>query len=418
MKTSLLLEKIVHVPRRFTQSEWGGTESVILNICKEQKKQNFAPQIHTSAALDRPGAENWKDLDIFRYRYCYPFWGLNKDERHSLDLKGGNLVSFDLLWHLLRLKKVRLYHAHVIKRMGGTVLTAARMKKKPFVVTLHGNVFDVPKKEAANVVQAQQGHFEWGKPLGLLLRSRDVLTQADAVICVGYSEYEAAKKALGHSRVYHLPNGVDPQQFEGGNRQEARAQLSVQRDEMLLGCISRIDPQKDQETLIRAFAQFTKKNPKAKLIIAGPVTVPAYKEKLKELAQELSIDSQVKFLPALKPESVELKNMLSALDCFVLPSIHEPFGIVVLEAWSANLPVITSKAGGLSHLVSNNEDGLQFDSENVAELTQAMFQISENKNLREKLAKRGKFKVQEQYSWPKVCELLEEIYTKAEENYY
>ena len=50
-----------------------------------------------------------------------------------------------------------------------------------------------------------------------------------------------------------------------------------------------------------------------------------------------------------------------AADVLLLPSAHESFGIVTFEAWSAGLPVIVSREGGIPHFVSNSEDGLLFD---------------------------------------------------------
>ena len=141
-------QRILHVPRRFSQEEWGGTESVILNFCRQQQAMGLVPEIHTSQALCKVRRETWRDIPIFRYRYCYPFLGLTPEDRAALDKKGGNLLSTELFWKLLFRPDVRIYHAHVLKRMGGAVYRAARLRRKPFVVSLHGNVFDVPKDES------------------------------------------------------------------------------------------------------------------------------------------------------------------------------------------------------------------------------------------------------------------------------
>ena len=410
------MSRILHIPRRFALDEWGGTESVIYNLCKQQLARGLHPEIHTSRALAATPRELWRDIPIRRYRYCYPFLGLSREDVHALDKKGGNLLSLDLFGHLLAARDVRIYHAHVLKRMGGAVLTAARLRRKPCVVTLHGNIFDVPPAEAASIVEAQQGHFEWGKPFGALFRSRHLLAEADAVLCVGFSEYEKAKAALGHDRVYHLPNGVTPESFAGGDRAAGRHALGWPDNAIAFGCLSRIDPQKNQLLLVEAFAALVAANPRTplRLLIGGPVTAPDYQQKILELIRHHQLEPLVTLHPAVVAESTHHRDLLTALDAFVLPSRHEPFGIVILEAWAAGLPVIASHVGGLQQLISHDHDGLHFPDGDATALTAAMTRLAGESGLRRSLAAAGHAKMTRHYTWQAVHARLEAIYQLAE----
>ncbi len=405
---------IVHVPRRFALNEWGGTESVIAHLCQEQRNAGFQPEIHTSQALAKKPHEVWRDIPIHRYRYTYPFTGLSHEEKQALDKKGGNLLSFSLFARLLRLRNVRLFHAHVTKRMGATVGTVARLKKKPLVVTLHGNMFDVPKAEADSLVAAQKGHFEWGRPFGLLLGSRHLLQRADAVICVGHSEFEAARKHLSHQRIYHLPNGVDPDALAGGDRIAARKQLGIAEDDFCFGCISRLDPQKNQSLLVEAFEHLSLQHKQAHLILCGPTTNPRYAELIKRQIEESPAKQQIHLLPAVEAESQEHRDLLAALDCFVLPSRHEPFGIVILEAWAAKKPVIAADVGGLQRLVDHERNGLKFAPDSTEALTSCMLRMIRDVRLRESAAEAGRQEVHSHYTWKQIGELQENIYQQAE----
>ena len=409
--------RVLHIPRRFATDEWGGTESVVLNLCLQQHANGLQPEIHTSRALAPAPHETWRGIPIRRYRHVYPFFGLSQAEIHALDKKGGNLLSIDLFLNLLAASKVRIYHAHVLKRMGGSALTAARLRGVPCVVTLHGNVFDVPADEAASVVAAQQGHFEWGKPFGSLFRSRQLLDDADAVLCVGYSEYEKAKAALPHDRVHHLPNGVNPESFADGDRAAGRGALGWTETATAFGCLSRIDPQKNQLLLVRAFADLIRQRPDAelRLLIGGPVTSQSYLEEIKSLVRERGIERQVTIHPAVEAESRIHRNLLAAMDAFVLPSRHEPFGIVVLEAWASGLPVIVSDVGGLQRLVTDGSDGLRFPSGNEEALTAAMARLAAEPGLARSLAASGRDTMLRHYTWKAVNGRLEEIYQAAEE---
>ncbi len=410
------MSRVLHVPRRFATDEWGGTESVVYNLCKQQRELGLTPEIHTSRALSPLPREVWRDIPIRRYRYCYPFLGLSRDDIRALDKKGGNLLSLDLFFHLLAARNVRIYHAHVLKRMGGAVLTAARLRNKPFVATLHGNIFDVPAEEAASVVEAQTGKFEWGKPFGALFRSRHLLEEADAVLCVGFSEYEKAKTTLGHDRVHHLPNGVTPESFSNGDRAAGRNSLGWPENVIAFGCLSRIDPQKNQLLLVEAFASFVHSQPgrEFRLLLGGPVTSPGYHQDITDLAGRLGIARLVNLHPAVVAESKTHRDLLAALDAFVLPSRHEPFGIVVLEAWASGLPVIASRVGGLTQLVTHEEDGLHFPSGDAAALAAALARLADNPGLRESMAAAGNAKVTREYTWKAVAAKLEEIYQAAE----
>lgn len=81
--------RILHIPRRFSLDEWGGTEAVISNLCKAQLNMGYSPEIHTSMALAPQKHETWNGVPIHRYAYCYPFLGLSTEQKHSLDKKGG-----------------------------------------------------------------------------------------------------------------------------------------------------------------------------------------------------------------------------------------------------------------------------------------------------------------------------------------
>ena len=58
---------IVHVPRRFVAHEWGGTETVIAELLREQRRAGWTPEIHTSLALSDVRRESWQELEIFRH---------------------------------------------------------------------------------------------------------------------------------------------------------------------------------------------------------------------------------------------------------------------------------------------------------------------------------------------------------------
>ncbi|GAB5558380.1 MAG: hypothetical protein SynsKO_00270 [Synoicihabitans sp.] len=407
--------RIIHVPRRFVAHEWGGTETVIAELLREQGEQGWDPEIHTSMALSDQHREAYQGLEIHRYDYCYPFFGLNAEQRLAMDKKGGNLLSWSLFRGLWRRPDVRLFHAHALKRLGGEVFTVARMRKKPFVVTLHGGIFDVPAAEVAQLTEAQSGKFEWGRAFGALLRSRRILHEADAVICVGASEADKARAELGHDRVHRLGNGVDPDRFAGGDGAAFRSAHGLPADAVIFACISRLDPQKDQLTLVEAFDRIAGEIGNAHLVLAGPATAATYVAQLSQRIATSPHADRIHQLGSIDPAGRDLADALAGIDVFVLPSRHEPFGIVVLEAWSANRPVIVSRVGGLQTLVQENENGAFFPAGDSATLATQMRELGADADKRRAWGEAGAREARAKHTWQQIAARTEEIYLAAEE---
>ena len=370
--------RILHVPRRFVAEEWGGTETVILEIARQQKRAGGTPEIFTSLALAQRREELIGGVPVHRFPYCYPFLGLSAADRAAMDKKGGNLLSLSLFRSLLSQRGVRLFHAHALKRLGGEVRTAARLRRKPFVVSLHGGVFDVPAAELDQLLKPIAHKPEWGKVFGALFGSRRILEDADQVICVGQSELEKAKTELSHDR---------------------------------------IDAQKNQLLLLEAFAQFRAERPEALLVLVGPETQPEYAAKLRATIAANHLGGTVSLLQGLRNDDPDLVNAYHACDVFVLPSMHEPFGIVVLEAWSAGRAVIVNHVGGLKALVREGENGLFINpgaAGTAPELAARLGQLAGAPALRQALGKAGREEAFSRYDWSRIARELERHYVAAE----
>jgi glycosyltransferase involved in cell wall biosynthesis len=407
---------IVHVPRRYVAHEWGGTETVVQEISRCQQHAGWSPVIVTSMALASSKRESIAGIPVRRHPYCYPYLGLDAVKRAALDKKGGNLLSLSLAADLLTRSDVRLYHAHTLKRVGGTVRTVARLRRRPFVVSLHGGIFDVPEAKRSGLVRPIDGHLEWGRVWGALVGSRRVLHDADHVICVGHDEAEKARAALPHGRVSHLPNGVDCQRFADGDGALFRSLHGIAADEFVVMNISRIDAQKDQMTLVDAFARFRHRQPKARLVIIGPETQPEYAASLRERIAQSGLGGSVTLLPGIPNSSRTLVDALHACDVFVLPSRHEPFGIVALEAWSAGRLVIASRVGGLRTLISDGTTGWHFEPGRPDELAGAIALAADRPAWNRRIAEAGRAEARARYDWKRVTAELELIYQQAEEH--
>ncbi|MBU1330277.1 MAG: glycosyltransferase [Gammaproteobacteria bacterium] len=143
-------------------------------------------------------------------------------------------------------------------------------------------------------------------------------------------------------RIETLYNRIDVAaiQAEQVSREVAREHLGLPQDAWVVGNVGRLHPDKDQATLIRGFAQALPDLPPGSLLaIMGQGRLEA---ELRQLAQRLGVDESVRFLGQVAGG----RRYFKAFDVFALTSDHEPFGMVLLEAMAAGVPVICSDCGG------------------------------------------------------------------------
>ena len=164
-------------------------------------------------------------------------------------------------------------------------------------------------------------------------------------------EIRACLPSWPAERIETLYNRIDiaAVQAEQVCRDDARAHLGLPQDAWVVGNVGRLHPDKDQATLIRGFAEALPQLPAGSLLaIMGSGRLESA---LKALAAELGVSTSVRFLGQV-PQG---RRYFKAFDVFALTSDHEPFGMVLLEAMAAGVPVICSDCGGGREVVGESE---------------------------------------------------------------
>jgi len=167
-------------------------------------------------------------------------------------------------------------------------------------------------------------------------------------------------------RIQTLYNRIDIQALQAAQvpRAEAREALGLDAQAWVVGNVGRLHPDKDQATLLRGFAEALPGLPAgARLAILGKGRLEA---ELKALAAELGIAGQVDFLGQV----ADARRYFRAFDVFALSSDHEPFGMVLLEAMVAGVPLLATSCGGAREVVEGV--GVLFPLGDAAQLGQAL----------------------------------------------
>ena len=394
---------------------WGGTETVVLELARRQLERGDRAEILTTMALAKEGRETIEGVEVRRFPRFYPYLGLSSEDRARMDRKGGNLVSFGLFRELLALPDPDIFHLHTGKRLGALVRTAARLRGLPYVVQLHGGLVSAPESEKRDLAEASRGSFEWGKIIGLAFGGRRVVEDAEAVLCVDRFEAERLRELMPGKRIEFTPNGVDPRRFAASEEsgREFRRARGMAAEAPLILVVGRVDPQKNQSLAIEVLRRLRSRFPAAMLALAGPTTNPDYRRTLEEAAAALGLSGAVFFLGQLDYSNGELAAAYAAADCFLLPSVHEPFGVVALEAWAAGLPLAASAVGGIPAFVESGTNGLLFPSGDAEAATEAVSRLLSEADFAQGLARRGRRDMEANYTWDAVADRIGSIYEDA-----
>jgi glycosyltransferase involved in cell wall biosynthesis len=135
---------------------------------------------------------------------------------------------------------------------------------------------------------------------------------------------------------------------------------------------------------------------------------------LHALSKRLSLKPHVSFLGAQSHEQVihEMQNS----DIFIHPSENESFGVAVIEAMAAGLPVIAALNGGTQETVEHGKTGLLYSPGDVNSLLQGLLKLANDVDLRESYGKSGRARVEQLYSWDSHMEKLLALWNRVVES--
>lgn len=234
----------------------------------------------------------------------------------------------------------------------------------------------------------------------------------DLCLCVS-QHWQTQLQNLDGREVPLVKNGIDIARFRDKKHSttELKEQLGVGEGPIFL-TVGGIEPRKNSMVLLQAFAQVRSRFPTAQLIIAGGATLfdyQPYREAFFDLAQQLDVvpGESLLLLGVLSYETMPLLYRLA--DSFVFPSVKEGWGLVILEAIAAGLPVITSNHPPFTEFLTPDQ-ALLIDPQDVAALAKAMIS-SLQAEVAETLRQRSQ-SVLSGYSWEASARQHEQCYQK------
>lgn len=217
-------------------------------------------------------------------------------------------------------------------------------------------------------------------------------------------------------RVRVVNPGVDLQRFTPGSKTDARAELGVAKDAVVLLFVGRIQPLKAPDVLISAAAELVRNNPelRSKLVVAicgGPSGSGLERPTaLMDLASELGISDCVRFEPPTERD--RLVKWFRAADLNIVPSYSESFGLVALEAQACGTPVIAANVGGLPTAVKNGVSGVLVNGHDPRHWANVIGETLMDSDLTARLSN-GAVAHAAQFGWEATADRLFQVYLEA-----
>lgn len=188
-------------------------------------------------------------------------------------------------------------------------------------------------------------------------RQRAYHRLVDATVAIsGFVKQEC--EAFGARNVALIENGIDLGAFQQQTAPDRKAGAPR------LINVARFARIKGQDILIEALKRCHDQGHRLHLTLVGIRSEPGFHDHLVELVRQRGLDDYVSF----EIDRTDLADLLGQADLFVLPSRHEGFGLVLIEAMAAGLPVIAARTGGAAELVRDGETGLTFAPEDPEDL--------------------------------------------------
>lgn len=354
-----------------------------------------------------------RGVHLHPYRYA-PFralaiWGYAESLAADVEVRGRTYLAAPLalpagllaLLRLTRRERFDLLHAHWVIPNGPAAALAAGRRALPLVLSLHGSDIYLPERKP------------WLRPI-----ARWTLRRAAAITACSQDLARRAV-ALGApaGRLTVIPYGADPQTFhpaDPAERARTRAELGLSPHEPFLLAVGRLVRKKGFDILLRALPQVIREVGPVRLLIAGRGDLH---EELVALAGRLGVNNYVNFTGAIERD--RLPALFRSCDLLAVPSMHDERGNVdglpnvVLEGMASGVAIVASEVAGIPQVISPEETGLLVPEKDPEALAAAIVRLLREPELRARLGREARKRVEKELNWPAVARQFEQVYREV-----
>jgi glycosyltransferase involved in cell wall biosynthesis len=219
------------------------------------------------------------------------------------------------------------------------------------------------------------------------------------------------KMIRGHGipaeKVIRIYNGIEVDHYipqdQNGSRERIRNEFNIDADTLLIGSIGRLVWQKGLEHLVQAMPKVLNQFPQTKVLIAGEGPL---KDELEALAQKLKVGEHIIFANFRK----DIREILSAINILIVPSLLEGFPMITLEGMAMAKPIIATGIDGIREQIVDGESGILIPPKDPDAIAKAIVRLSTEKDFSQNLGLEGRRRVEKEFTVEKMVYETEKVY--------
>ena len=201
-------------------------------------------------------------------------------------------------------------------------------------------------------------------------------------------------------------NGVDVKMFKPSNKPEGIEKRFGFEGKKVILTVCRLVEQKGLVYLLEAMSHVLTEEKEAHLVIVGRGPLL---DELKRKSLTLGLEESITFIPERISEK-DLARIYAACDVFVLPSLWEPFGMVVVEAMASGKPVVGSKIGGIPEIILDEKTGFLVPPRGHEELAEKILFLLKNPKKARSMGVWGRKRAEKSFTWDETAKSYEKFY--------
>lgn len=378
--------KKIRIVNIITRMELGGPPILVLDILQHLDKERFESTIATGITIDRKydmiGFARDKNIRVF----AMP--SLVRDIHPLKDIK--TLIKLVIF---LKKEKFDIVHCHTSK--GGFIgrLAAKLAGAKIIIYSPHGDIFE--------------GYFCKLATDFFILLEKFAARFTDKIINLTKIEIERfLEHGIGtRHQLKQIYNGINIKYYERAmtSNLKKRDEFGLGKDDFVCATVGRLVPVKGHTYLIKAIQKVVKVIPEAKFLFVGDGEL---KPKLSEEIKSYDLQRNVFLLGARS----DIATILSCINVFLLPSLNEGFGMVLIEAMAARKPVIATNVGGVPEVIINGTTGILVPPEDPEAFSSAIIKLYNNPEMSLEMGLAGYKRAKKLFNIETTVHELEELY--------
>jgi glycosyltransferase involved in cell wall biosynthesis len=378
--------KICYVITRLIK---GGAQKVCLDLIESLPKDQYEMYLVSGAEIGPEGSlwDRAKSIENLNIKV------INSLVRNVSIIN--DQIAFIKLYFYFRKIKPDIVHCHTSKA-GFIGCVAAKLAGVPVIIySPHGHIF----ASHANIPGVSESAlkrkvFYWLRRLASAFSTRIIaLNQAD-------KDEQVALKLAPEGKYEVIYNGIDLI-----NMAPATGGRKFDKNYPVLAAVGRLSPEKGHIHLFQAIKILKNNYPSILLLLIGDGIM---RNRLEQLAGHLDISANVRFIGLSDNPSDWVKDA----DIFVLPSLYEAFGIVLLEAMALRKPIIASNVNGVPEVVLDNKTGILVPPADSTALSEAIIKLTINKGIARLMGEEGRQRVKELFLKETMADKFDKLYKR------